>query len=317
MLLVRLLLFSLIFHSIKIKAQLFEGTNFQSLSLIDAGFGVKLTVDEPASLNPKLKTKVIIYALPNGNSSAQTFGKLLNPGDDWHFDIQHIGAQTKFIRQSDSKSNYIVIYAENEMKSWPSWRKLHSDSLIKVTLDKIYEKYHFFKPTISLAGHSGGGSFIFGYLNSVTKIPDFIERIVFIDANYAYNQEKHFDKICDWLKTKSKSLQVIAYNDSVVVYNGKPLVSSTGGTWYISQLMASQLAKVFPLTKSEISEFINYRNDKLKVCFKLLKNPNGQIFHTVLVERNGFIDAIFNQTKFEGKSYLFWGDRAYQKYIVN
>ena len=48
---------------------------------------------------------------------------------------------------------------------------------------------------IVLSGHSGGGSFIFGYLNSVATIPDQIERIAFLDANYAYQTERHRDKL--------------------------------------------------------------------------------------------------------------------------
>ena len=40
-----------------------------------------------------------LYALPNGNTIEQTVGKILEPGDDWHYDIQHIGAQTRFLRQ--------------------------------------------------------------------------------------------------------------------------------------------------------------------------------------------------------------------------
>ncbi|MBK9569296.1 MAG: hypothetical protein IPO53_04835 [Chitinophagaceae bacterium] len=48
-------------------------------------------------------------------------GKKLQPGDDWHFDIQHIRAQTAFIRQQLSNQNFVVIYLENNYKSWPSW----------------------------------------------------------------------------------------------------------------------------------------------------------------------------------------------------
>ena len=37
-------------------------------------------------------------------------------------------------------------------------------------------------PRITLAGHSGGGSFIFGYVNGGDAIPDSIDRIVWLDA---------------------------------------------------------------------------------------------------------------------------------------
>lgn len=48
---------------------------------------VTLTFDEP-NLNEDKPTKVVLFALPNGNTTAQSFGKKLASGDDWHFDIQ-------------------------------------------------------------------------------------------------------------------------------------------------------------------------------------------------------------------------------------
>jgi len=35
---------------------------------------------------------IILYALPNGNTTEHTMGKKKVEGDDWHFDIQHIKA---------------------------------------------------------------------------------------------------------------------------------------------------------------------------------------------------------------------------------
>jgi len=42
--------------------------------------------------------------------------------DDWHFDIQHIAAQTRYIRNTDKRNNYIIAYLMAEQKSWPSWK---------------------------------------------------------------------------------------------------------------------------------------------------------------------------------------------------
>ena len=53
-------------------------------------------------------------------------GKKVKEGDDWHFDIQHISAQTRFIRQQ-LKENFVVIYLENNYKSWPAWKQHHPD----------------------------------------------------------------------------------------------------------------------------------------------------------------------------------------------
>ncbi|MGO8056334.1 hypothetical protein, partial [Rhizobium leguminosarum] len=66
---------------------------------------VSITIDQPSSFKNGASTIIILYALPNGNSTAQTMGKKMQPGDDWHFDIQHIKAQTEFIRSEWKKKN--------------------------------------------------------------------------------------------------------------------------------------------------------------------------------------------------------------------
>jgi hypothetical protein len=42
-----------------------------------------------------------------------------------------------------------------------------------------------------LTGHSGGGSFILGYLDAAKKIPSLVERIAFLEANYGYENGQH------------------------------------------------------------------------------------------------------------------------------
>ncbi|MFD0941280.1 hypothetical protein [Pedobacter boryungensis] len=313
-----LLIFCVIIFKTDLKAQATFNEYFNSLKKVKIDSGVTLTFDEPAQLNPKKTTKLIVFALPNGNTTAQTFGKKLSNGDDWHFDIQHIGAQTAFIRNADQNTNYIVVYLENELKSWPAWRKkfLSGDERIGKLIEDLVKRYKDYRPKITLSSHSGGGSFIFGYINSQVEIPAYIERIGFLDATYGYEAEKHQAKLKNWLNTKNKSLQVIAYNDSVVVYNGKPLVSPTGGTWYRSQLMAKDLQSDFKLKKYDLLDRMNWFNKNHSIAFSLIKNPETKIYHTVLVEKNGFIQLIFNGTKYQDKNYLFWSDRAYEQYVL-
>src|ERR1700674_891664 len=83
---------------------------------------VKVTIDRPVEFSRHKKTIITFFALPNGNTTDQTMGKKMEPGDDWHFDIQHIRAQTAFIRQELAKQNFVVIYLENNYKSWPAWK---------------------------------------------------------------------------------------------------------------------------------------------------------------------------------------------------
>lgn len=286
----------------------------KSMLISELGNGVKLTFDEPIISTSKT-TKIIIYALPNGNSTVQTFGKKVAKGDDWHFDIQHIGAQTSFIRNTDKQTNYIVVYLENTLKSWPQWRRQtqNGDSIIYKVVNDVHQKYSNLKPQLILSGHSGGGSFIFGFITTKLQLPKYIERIAFLDATYGYETEKHQQKLRDWLSKKGKTLQVIAYNDSVVAYNGKPLVSPTGGTWYRSKLMVKDLGK---LNFEETQDFMSWTNKQATIAFFLAKNPEAKIFHTVLVEKNGFIHSIFNGTKLAEKNYQFWGKRAYESFIL-
>lgn len=296
-------------------AQISFEQKMKAMSVIQMANSVTLTIDEP-NINTQKPSKVVLYALPNGNTTAQTFGKKLAKDDDWHFNIQHIGAQTQFVRNTDSKYNYIIIYAENSLKSWPQWRRqtVNADQLISEMVDSIYRRYQNLKPCITLSGHSGGGSFIFGYLNAqTTTLPSYIERIGFIDATYAYETEKHQQKLVRWLKQAHKFLQVIAYNDSVVVYNNKPLVSPAGGTWYRSKLMANDLGKLkFEETPLQLA----WQNRSGSTSFTLIKNPEGKIFHTGLVERNGFIDLLFKGTKLAAKNYRFWTEPVYQNFIL-
>ena len=93
----------------------------QSLHSFYIRDSILVTIDQPIQFGKRI-TNIIFYALPNGNSTAQTMGKKTERGDDWHFDIQHIRAQTEFIRNKAPDENYVVIYLENKYKSWPAWK---------------------------------------------------------------------------------------------------------------------------------------------------------------------------------------------------
>ncbi|WP_199118893.1 hypothetical protein [Pedobacter sp. ASV28] len=306
-----------LFASLGLQAQTAFQQKIHSLVQIQMDSGVTLSIDEPI-IYPQKPTEIVIYALPNGNTTAQTFGKKVDDTEDWHYNIQHIGAQSAFVRQTDQGTNYIIVYAENKYKSWPSWRRQyqHSDRLIRNMVDKIYEKYQALKPQITLSGHSGGGSFVFGYINAYEILPNYIERIVFLEATYGYEPQKHLAKLKSWLQQKNKFLQVIAYNDSVVVYNGKPLVSATGGTLYRSKLMARDLQTTFELKYKDENDREVWKNKSENIAFLLIKNPEAKILHTILVEKNGFIHLVFNGTKFSGKHYQFWANRAYDNNLL-
>ena len=74
--------------------------------------GVRVRINAPAEglMTPRKSVRLIFYALPNGNSTEWTFGKRMEQGNDWHFDIQHIGAQSRFLRAVDTLHSYVVVY---------------------------------------------------------------------------------------------------------------------------------------------------------------------------------------------------------------
>jgi hypothetical protein len=264
---------------------------------------------------------LIFYALPNGNTIEQTFGKKMKEGDDWHFDIQHIGAQTRFLRNLNAKETdetIVVAYLENKDKSWPAWKAGNPDYQIQVKkiVDEVKEIFKSWNPGVVLNGHSGGGRFIFSYLDAQETIPDDVKRIAFLDSDYGYEDDLYGHKITAWLRSSGKRyLCALAYNDSVVIYNGKPLVSPTGGTWYRTRLMLKYLRQSFRFKKKESDSLVWYSSLKRRVEIILKNNPEGKIYHTVQVERNGFIHTILSGTKYEQKSYNYFGKPVYRDLI--
>ena len=280
---------------------------------------VKITINAPSpqKFNPERPIIISLFALPNGNTTEQTIGKIMEDGDDWHFDIQHIGAQTRFLRNQQNDINYVTVYLENNLLSWPSWKAKYSNhaEIVKNIVKDIRDIFGKYENSVVLTGHSGGGRFIFSFMDAYTEIPSFIKRISFLDSNYGY-EEKYGKKIINWLNSSEDNyLSVIAYNDSVALYNGKPIVSETGGTWYRSRMMKKFMSSYFTFTDSENSEFINYEaiNGRVKIFLK--KNPMQKILHTIQVERNGYIQGMVSGTAYEGVSYSYYGNRAYSDFI--
>ena len=259
---------------------------------------------------------LILYALPNGNTIEQTMGKKIKPGDDWHFDIQHIQAQTAFLRKTLIKHNIAVAYLEANTKSWPAWKQSHpaykSDVLhIVDTLKKIIPG----EEIIYLNGHSGGGRFILSYLDAADTIPSFVQRISFLDSNYGYDSS-YYPKLKLWLNSNNmNALNVFAYNDSVALYNGKRIVSDAGGTWYRSHLMMKHFEKDYSLTPEKTDSVLAFTSQNKQVRFFMKENPHRIIYHTIQVERNGFIHSVLCGSKYDSKGYTYFGKRCYDALI--
>ena len=278
---------------------------------------VRITVDVPSNYNSRTPTRIIIYALPNGNTTGQTMGKKINPGDQWQYDIQHIKAQTAFIRNALPKESFVVAYLENDQKSWPAWKTKHPQSIAEVQhiVDTLYNLFPSKHSALCLNGHSGGGRFIFSSLDGLKQLPFYVERITFLDSDYGYDPS-YLPLLAGWLKENKKAaLNVFAYHDNIALLNGKTFVSDTGGTWYRSHLMLKDLSQHFRFEKIREDSLIIHASADKRIWFFFRTNPEKKIYHTVQVELNGFIHSILLGTRKESKGYTYFGERAYTQFI--
>ncbi|GHN02130.1 hypothetical protein WSM22_36190 [Cytophagales bacterium WSM2-2] len=293
----------------------------QQLVIEDAPPDTRILINAPSTgLEKNKPLLLILYALPNGNTIEQTFGKTMKPGDDWHYDIQHIGAQTRFLRSVLHDQIIVVAYLQARQKSWSVWKNNNpgfQQDIVKL-VDSLTTIFSPWNTQVMLSGHSGGGRFIFSYLESNETLPNKVGRIAFLDSNYGYEDSIHGPRLTKWLKSgKKKSLSVLAYNDSVVIYNDKPLVSPTGGTWYRSKMMKDYLAKTWRFKKKDQDSLVWHTSRKKTIEIILKTNPTEKIYHTVQVERNGFIHCVLSGSKQEQKQYTYFGKRAYSGFIAD
>jgi hypothetical protein len=295
--------------------------NEQQLLIENSPPSTRILINAPVGgFGKNDRVLLIFYALPNGNTIEQTVGKNPKEGDDWHFNIQHIGAQTRYLRKIIKNRTLVTVYLETRQKSWPAWVATTHDSVrtVKSLVDNIKEMFAVWNPQVVLNSHSGGGRFIFSYLNAVEKIPDDVVRIAFLDSDYGYEDTLHGAKLSDWLISgKDKCLCTMAYNDSVVIFNGKQLVSPTGGTWYRSKMMLNYLSGPFKFRTKDRDTLIWHTALHKRAEVILKTNPNNKIYHTTQVEQNGFIHSMLSGTRREGKDYTYFGKRAYTAFIAD
>jgi len=202
--------------------------------------------------------------------------------------------------------------------SWPAFRRDEREAgqIIPALIDSLVAETK--ATSVVLACHSGGGSFVFGTINAKGAIPDTIERIVFLDANYSYSdKDQHGDKLLAWLaRDKNHRLVVVAYDDREVVFNGKKAIGPDGGTFRATGRMTSRLGQDRELTESKVGSFVETRDRTGQVQCFVHANPENKILHTALVgEMNGLIHALTLETEHEEQWGRFGGPRAYTKWV--
>jgi hypothetical protein len=282
--------------------------------------GVDVVLNLPETNDLKKPVRLVLYALPNGNTIEQTIGRKITTNGDWHFDIQHIGAQTRWLRAQSSDVTLVVAYLQCAGNAWPAWLNANDPQGRRVgqIVAALRDRFASQSPSLVLTGHSGGGSFTFAYLDSVERIPDDIERIAFLDSDYRYDAAKdHARKLVEWLSsTRPHYLCVLAYHDSIALLNGKTFVSEQGGTWGRSHALQADLAEKFYFTREEAAPWERFTALDGRIKFVLNENPDKAILHTKQVELNGFIHAMVTGTALENRGYTYFGPRAYEASIA-
>ncbi len=286
---------------------------------LDPGVTVHLNAPGVEDFPPDKPVLLVLYALPNGNTTAQTIGRAPRPGDDWRFDAQHIGAQVRFLRALATNHTVVIAYLEANTRSWPAWRHQHGDHAIPDLIARVKRVLPNHQLELVLTGHSGGGSLTFGYLNALDEIPSDVVRIAFLDSTYAFDAARgHATKLARWLDTGDRRcLCVFAYNDAVALLDGKPFVSPEGGTWGRSHAMLAALRASFAISSRTNAAGLHLHSALGgRVQFLLQENPERRILHTVLVERNGLMHALLAGTSDENRGYEYLGERAYTRWIA-
>ncbi|HWP40678.1 MAG TPA: hypothetical protein VNL70_07105, partial [Tepidisphaeraceae bacterium] len=224
------------------------------------------------------------------------------------------------LREIQPDINIVVAYLEAEGLSWPAWRQKRAASpvLIREMVDQVIARAPGRDKRLTLAAHSGGGSFIWAYLDGGDVIQETIERIILLDANYSYSDEsRHGEKLLAWLKTDpSRVLVVIAYDDRDVKLDGRPVVSATGGTYRASHRMIDRFAQEVAFDSNDDQTWERRSAMNGQIRFLIHRNPQSRILHTALVgQMNGFVHAMTVHTPHENTWGTFGGPRAYEKWI--
>jgi hypothetical protein len=295
-----------------------QATGDEATLVIQPAAGVTATIVSPAGLDRRSAVNLILYALPNGNTTAETMGQRWTDSAHWRNDIQHIAAQTRELRARGLR-RAVVVYLEAEGKSWPEWRRRRGydsanrvivglvDSIISVVATPV---------RVTLAGHSGGGSFMFGYLEGRASLPRWLERIVFLDANYNFDR-RHGPVLAEWLETDSAHrLEVVAYDDREIMLDGKKVVSDSGGTWRATQRMLDWFtANNVRMTRDSLAGFARWRNDQVEILRH--PNPQNRILHTEMIgEMNAYLHTLLvGRPGYDDRQSVLGPPRAYTRWV--
>lgn len=293
----------------------------ESLRVLALEPGVKATVVAPTRFDRRAPVELIMYALPNGNTTEETMGRTMADSVGWRFDIQHIAAQTRAFR-ARGYAQTVLVYLEADRLSWPEWRRRlgypRANARIVALVDEIRRAIGN-PPTLSvtLASHSGGGSFAFGFIEGQTDLPAWLDRLVFLDSDYNF-AAVHGPPLARWLRAASRHrLVVMAYDDREIMLDGKKVVSDSGGTWRATKRLREYFMQSEGVTFADdtVAGFARARAPQME----LLVHPNAQnrILHTEMIgEMNGYLHALLvGRESYDRGAPLLGTPRAYSAQV--
>ena len=253
-----------------------------------------IVAPQPERIAAEKPNRVVLFATPNGNTIEQTLGCQAKKDRDWHFDIQQIAAQHRQWQSWNPDENLVLVCLEAKGLSWPRWRARHPENpvLIRKLLEDILAAIPLKSPRLTLACHSGGGSFLWGFLNGSEQIPEQVDRFLFLDANYSFSvADQHGRKFLDWLRADAKrNLVVICYDDRNVLFRGKKVIGPTGGTFRATRRMRDRFARDLKFAESRSGDLKIETALQGRLTRVTHLNPQNQILHTTLVgELNGYL----------------------------
>ena len=108
---------------------------------------IAVTIDRPTQLIKGAPTYIVFFALPNTNTVKWISGRKVEEGGDRRYNIQHVGAQTRFLRDKMPDCNLLVAYMGEKNRSWPTYIRNRERSG-EIVRDIIIALPIFIRPTI-------------------------------------------------------------------------------------------------------------------------------------------------------------------------
>ena len=293
----------------------------ERVRVLDLYPGVTVTIVSPAHVDPSKRVDLILYALPNGNTTAETMGRKIVEGVGWRYDIQNIAAQTRALR-ARGLPQAIVAYLEADTRSWPEWRRVRGYDRANARIVEMVDQIRSTigdppELAVTLTGHSGGGSFAFGFIDGQESLPSWLERIAFLDSNYSF-EYRHGEKLVKWLRSNPRNtLVVLAYDDRQIMLDGRKVVSDSGGTWRASSRMMNYLREPFSFSTDTLGQFVRFRSPQIEVL--LHPNRDNRILHTEMIgEMNGYMHAMLvRRAEYDRGETLLKPARAYTQWVAD